>query len=468
MGVADGRQADSTRIGCGDPERVGTASRRGAAWRHGQPPGATPDRPRDADRPARRPGRGRVAASLGAMALVLAACGGGGGGVAPGPSGAAAPPQAPAPSPPAASAGDGVEQEKALLQRVDAIMAPAFAPTPADLEQCVGGVAVVVTPTRELVRGYGATALGGTTAPGGTTLFQIGSISKAFTGIAMARLVEEGAFGPGTSVGALLGADLRDAAASWPTVGALISHRSGLPEMPANFVDRDGDGRPDAGIDLRSPGTGYSRADLRSALQGWRAPASAGYRYSNLGIGLVAVGLQDHLGLGGHHATMRRLVTDALGMRDTWGEVDAIPPAALERLATGHVVDGARRVPGIVGRMGVLAGAGEIVTTGEDMLRLLRAVTGREASPLAPAIARATVPLNTGPGPRQIGYAIEIDRQIAGLERFLKGGETTGFSAYLQWSAAPRAGVAVLTACGGFRRVVELAEALHEAARTLP
>jgi len=351
-----------------------------------------------------------------------------------------------------------------LAARADAILGPAFAATPASLVQCVGGVAVVVTPTEELVRGWGATELGGTRVPDSTTLFQIGSLTKVFTGLGVARLVEEGAFTADTPAGDLLAADLREAASSWPSMAALVTHHAGLPTFPSNLVDRDGDGVRDPGIDPRSPAAGYGRVELRAALAAWSPLPDEPYRYSNVGAGLAGLAVQDHLGLAGHDEVLQRVVADDLGLEDTWGEVAAIPEAERERLATGYAVDGTARATGIPGEMGVLASAGEIVTSGRDMRRVLRALVGLEPTPLAGAIARATTPLADGPEGRAMGYAVEIE-ESAGRVRYRKGGNTSSYAAYLIWSTSPPVGVALLTNCGGFMRVVDLAAALHDAAQ---
>ncbi len=350
-----------------------------------------------------------------------------------------------------------------LEARVDAILGPAFAASPASLAQCVGGVSVIVTPTDERIRGWGATELDGAEAPDETTLFQIGSLTKFFTGLAVARLVEEGAFTVETPAGDLLDADLRDAVPSWPSMLALITHHGGLPAFPSNLVDRDGDGIRDPGIDPRSPAAGYGRDELRASLATWSPLPVEPYRYSNVGVGLAGLAVQDHLGLSRHDEVLRRLVTEDLGMRETWGEVAAIPASERARLAAGHVVDGTSRAPGIPGEMGVLASAGEIVTSGRDLRRLLRALLGLDATPLAGAIARATGPVADGPEGRAMGYAVEIEATALGA-RFRKGGNTSSYAAYLIWSTTPPVGVALLTNCGGFMRVVDLAVALHDAA----
>jgi CubicO group peptidase (beta-lactamase class C family) len=351
-----------------------------------------------------------------------------------------------------------------LRARVDEVMAPAFDAEPASLEQCVGGVAVIVTPESELVGGWGATTLGGDVVPGETTLFQIGSVTKVFTGLAMARRVEEGDVTAETSAGALLAADVRDATPTWATMGALISHHAGLPAFPPNLVDRDGNGMRDPGIDPRSPAAGYGRSDLRAGLASWSPSSDAPYLYSNVGVAIVGIALADRLGAAGYHETLQRLVTADLGMRDTWGEVSAIPESERARLATGYVLDGMTRAVGIPGQMGVLASAGEIVTSGRDMRVWLRALVGLDETALSAAIRRATTPLADGPDGRSMGYAIEIE-DVDGVRRYRKGGNTSSYGAFVLWSTEPAVGVAVLTNCGGFRRVVSLAEALHALAR---
>jgi len=354
----------------------------------------------------------------------------------------------------------------ALAVLADGVMTPVIDVAPTDLSQCVGAVVVIVTATDSLVQGYGATTRGGSVVPDGRTLFQIGSLTKVFTGLGLARLVAEGALAPTVSVGSLLDADLSSAATSWPSMQALITHHSGLDVFPANLVDRDGDGRRDVGLDPRSPAAGYSREHLGQALGGYVAPMDAPYLYSNFGLGLAGLALEDHLDLPGYHATLRRLVTDDLGMSETWGEVDAIDAAALPRLAPGQSVERTTRGPGIPGRKGVLAGAGEVVMTGDDMALLLGAMIGARTTPLDAAIALATTPLASGPMDRDMGYAIEIEHRAEG-DVLRKGGNTSSYSAYVLWSRSPAVGVAVMTSCGSFMVVVELAEQLHDGTRAL-
>jgi hypothetical protein len=91
-------------------------------------------------------------------------------------------------------------------------------------------------------------------------------------------------------------------------------------------------------------------------------------------------------------------------------------------------------------------------------------LTRLEPTPLDGAIARASAPLAEGPAGRAMGYAIEVETS-GGVVLHRKGGNTSSYGAYLVWSTVPPVGVAVLTNCGGFSRVAELALALHEDAR---
>lgn len=347
-----------------------------------------------------------------------------------------------------------------LAEAMDGIMGPSFVPSPPGLERCVGGVAVVVTPTGTLVRGYGASARGGDAAPTGSTLYPIGSLTKAFTGLALAAAEERGEVGFDSNAGEILAPDLAGVASRWPTLGQLVTHHAGLAQYPSNLVDRDRDGERDPGIDPRSPAAGYSRANLARELSDWGAPSMAPYEYSNTGIALVAIALQDQLGRSSFDDLLSAELSTVLGLSSTWGQVEAVPASARARLAEPQSVSGGTRVPGILGEMGVLAGAGEMVSSGDDLARVLEALVGVRETALAPAIARALSARAAALAGRSMGYGLELERRGGALV-FHKAGNVSGFSAYLQGSRDTGVGVAVLSSCGAFMRVSELADELY-------
>lgn len=351
-----------------------------------------------------------------------------------------------------------------VAELVDQVMAPAIgADALGDSNRCVGAVVAVVTPEGTLVRGYGATVADGTTVPDGDTLFQIGSISKVFTGLELARLVVAGEVAIDAPAMSLGGADLLAATPSARfTLGDLVTHHAGLPEMPPNLVDRDGDGRPDPDADPLSPGHDYARADLLATLPDLPLGGAAAYKYSNLGLGLLALMLQDHTGAGSFDAVLGGHLKPALGLTSTWGNVDAIPADARPRLVQGYGLRDEQRVPGYPAEMGVLAGSGEIVTTGADMARFLAAVTGHTPTELDPAIALALTPLADSPmADVALGYAFEVHDEAGGA-RYTKGGGTPSFTAYLSFHRAPAVGAFVMTSCTGFHATRGLAMTLDD------
>ncbi len=358
-----------------------------------------------------------------------------------------------------------------VVELVDQVMAPAIAPdAPDDQDTCVGAVVAVLTPEHADVLGYGATVAGGAIRPDGDTLYQIGSVSKVYTGLALARLVAQGQLAADAPAVTYLGADLQPPlTGSQFSLAELISHRAGFPTMPSNLVDRDLDGQRDPAIDPLSPAAGYTRADLRRYLDDFRpgAPPGTAYVYSNVGIGLAALALEDHLGIAGYHDVLRGLVTDDLGMTDTWGEVGRLDTAAVARVAHGYALDGDGRVAGYPAQMGALAGAGEIVTSADDLLLLLAATTGETSTALDAAIDLAITPLAARADGGEVGFAVEVDNDAGGA-LYSKGGNTPSFSAYVRFRREPRQAVAVMTSCGNFQRVKDLAIAIDAGLLALP
>ncbi len=351
-----------------------------------------------------------------------------------------------------------------VAELVDQVMTPAIgADALGDPDRCVGAVVAVVTPEGTLVRGYGATVADGATVPDGDTLFQIGSISKVFTGLELARLVVAGDVAidaPAMSLGAT---DLRAATPSARfTLADLVTHHAGLPEMPPNLIDRDGDGQPDPDADPLSPGHDYARADLLAILPDLPLGGAAAYKYSNLGLGLLALMVQDHVGASSFDAVLDGHLKPALGLSATWGNVDAIPTEARSRLVQGYGLRGGQRLAGYPAEMGVLAGAGEIVTTGADMARFLAAVTGHTPTDLAAAISVALTPVAASPmADIELGYAFEVHHE-ATAERYTKGGGTPSFTAYLSFHRAPAVGAFVMTSCTGFQATRGLAMTIDD------
>ena len=118
--------------------------------------------------------------------------------------------------------------------------------------------------------------------PTARTVFEIGSVTKTFTGLLLADAIERGEVGRSTSVTTLLpdSVTVGTADSTTMTLGHLATHRSGLPRLPSNLgaTARPGD-----------PYAAYGDSALYAFLDDYtlsRAPG-AKYEYSNLGMGLL-------------------------------------------------------------------------------------------------------------------------------------------------------------------------------------
>ena len=191
------------------------------------------------------------------------------------------------------------------------------------------------------------------------SIFEIGSITKTFTGLVLAQMVVQNKLTLDTPIRTLLptgfvakpeGAEI--------TLADLATQHSGLPRMPDNFKPKD----------PVNPYPDYHPAQLHEFLarRGVAKPADAGYLYSNLGFGLLGYGLSLRAGI-----PYGQLVsTEVLGpmhMSDTGVELS---PAQRSRLIQGYDMN---FDPIGAWDFDVFAGAGAIKSTAADMLTYLDA-----------------------------------------------------------------------------------------------
>lgn len=191
------------------------------------------------------------------------------------------------------------------------------------------------------------------------SIFEIGSITKTFTGLILSQLVEQGKVTLDEPVRDLLppGTVVKPAGDEI-TLLDLATHQSGLPRMPDNFKPADSD----------NPYVDYHPVNLYEFLakHGVAKPATSGHLYSNLGFGLLGQALADHLGLT-YPALLKQEVIDPLGLKDT---TVSLNPEQLARFIPGHSAD---LRPVHAWDFDAMAGAGAIRSTAGDMLTYLEA-----------------------------------------------------------------------------------------------
>src|SRR5262249_4060980 len=152
--------------------------------------------------------------------------------------------------------------------------------------------------------------------------------------------------------------------------------------------------------DSANPYADYDAAKLKRFLAGYKPPRElgTGYEYSNLGFGLLGYSLArfEHTA---YEAMVNEEILKPLGM--TMSGIAFTDPMRTH-LATGHDVTGK---PANNWDLDVLAGAGAIRSTANDMLRYLRANMGVDQSSMADAMKLAQQPRSDMTNAMRVGLA---------------------------------------------------------------
>lgn len=244
------------------------------------------------------------------------------------------------------------------------------------------------------------------------SLFEIGSLTKTFTALALARMVEEGKVRLNEPVRDLLPAGtVSKPVGREITLLDLVTHQSGLPGSPANFHPAD----------MSDPFADYTVENLYAFLakHGVARRADASFRYSNLGFGLLGQALSERAGMS-YSDLLREQVTGPLGLNDT---VVSVSAEQQRRVIQGHT---GQHVPVPAWHLDAFAGAGAIRSTAGDLLTYLEANLHPERFPSLAAALRQTHRLRANvSASQQISLAWFYRRDS---ETFSHSGRTAGFS----------------------------------------
>jgi len=309
-------------------------------------------------------------------------------------------------------------------------------------KQAVGIVVGVIEPAGRRVVAFGNLATGDSRTLDGDTIFEIGSVTKVFTSLLLADMVNRKEVALDDPAAKYLPENVKmpERSGKSITLHDLSTHTSGLPPLPSNFKPKD----------LRNPYADYSVDDLYQFLSGYTLPRDPGseFEYSNLGGGLLGHVLAYRAGTD-YESLIGTRITQPLGMPDTGITLSS---SMTQRMATGYT---GMLAPTANWDLPTLAGAGSLRSSANDMLTLLEAFLGYKQSSLAPAMnVMLEVRRPTGQGGKGaigLGWIIMAphDREIAAHD-----GGTGGFRAWVGYDPKERIGVVVLsnaaTKIGGF------------------
>ncbi|CAN5852844.1 N/A [soil metagenome] len=313
---------------------------------------------------------------------------------------------------------------------------------------CVGLAIGLIIGDEEYVYGFGEVARECGQVPNDETIFEIGSITKVYTGLLLADMVVRKEVRLDEPV-----RDLLPESVAVPKSGErqirlldLVTHTSGLPRLPNNMPFGDPE-NPYADYTVKALEEFLSSHELR------RRPGDR-LEYSNLGFGLLGHALALRAGV-----TYEQLVQDRIN----------IPLGMTQTSLTITDEQAARFAQGYNGAGSVIphwdiptfAGAGGLRSTVQDQLRFLKANLRPGETPIAEAIRASHVERFHGEGGRiASGWLFSEDGRD-----LWHNGETGGFHSYASFRKDGEIAVVVLSNSASFtvdRLGVELMRLLTE------
>jgi serine-type D-Ala-D-Ala carboxypeptidase/endopeptidase len=257
----------------------------------------------------------------------------------------------------------GVAMGQSAVEKVDSLVQPYI-----DSETLDGMCLGILHQGKSTVRGYGKVG-SGSDKPTGDTLYEIGSITKVFTGLLLANAVNQKKVRLDQPMIELFPKKLSAPHESLAKINLvhLSTHTSGLPRLPSN-IDLS---------DIDDPYSKYTPELMFEFLHDHKLVRKPGNKneYSNFAVGLLGWLIANHQDAN-YESLLRQRILEPLAMNDT---TITLSEAQRPRLAQGHELDGIKRSPW---QFDALVSAGGIRSSVNDMLKFA-AANLKPAGPLA-------------------------------------------------------------------------------------
>ncbi|MGW0812273.1 serine hydrolase domain-containing protein [Streptomyces viridiviolaceus] len=263
--------------------------------------------------------------------------------------------------------------------------------------------------------------------------YEIGSATKAFTALLLARLVRRGELTGGEPAAVCLEPG-RPPGPHPVTLAHLITHTSGLPALPPDFLVRA------LPAWRTNPYARYSAARVTDAFLRHRPRHRPGTRwhYSNFGVSVLGHAVAAATGTAWEDLLTEHVLRP-FGLSGT-----ALRAEDVKTDAVGHRRDGRTPVPAF--DAGGFQAAGAVRATPHDLLTFLEAHLDPSGSPAAGALRAVRVPvLRRGLGHRHVHTVGWFRHPTDGGPMYFHGGATLGQQAFLGFR--PDTGTALAALC---------------------
>jgi CubicO group peptidase (beta-lactamase class C family) len=304
----------------------------------------------------------------------------------------------------------------------------------------------------QLILGFGAKVRFGSVPPAADDIFEIGSVTKVFTGYLHARALERGSVGLTDPIDPYFPAGVPHWGSQSIQLLQLATHTSGLPNYPNNLHSSD----------PANPAADYTAQDLASFLSTHSLSTAPGsqFLYSNLGSGMLGSVLVKASGARSFEALVQQEIAGPLSMPDTR---ILLSLEQHQRRIQGYQFG----LPASFGDIGEpLAGGGALRSTARDLLAFFEPGSGIGPSPAVATWSTVLVP--RAPSPFGVngstGLLINIE-DYAGSRLYSKGGGTAGFTSQVAFTRDQPAVVVLLSNCQNVQVLRNLSSALLELLR---
>lgn len=299
-------------------------------------------------------------------------------------------------------------------------------------KKSVGIVVGLVDEKGTRVISYGKPSQESTQIVNGDSVFEIGSVTKVFTAILLADMVERGEVNLNDPISKYLPKSVKTPTRDGKeiTLLHLSSHTSGLPRMPNNFAPKDN----------QNPYADYSVEQMYAFLSGYTLPRDIGAKaeYSNYGVGLLGHILALRAGMD-YETLVRTRICQPLKMDSTRIK---FTPEMQARLARGH---NPALKPVANWDLPTFAGAGALRSTTKEMLKFVAANLGLSNSPLLTAMQKTHQPQHDMGAPGvEVGLGWIIQKKFD-TEIVWHNGGTGGYHSFIGFDKKKRRGVVVLS-----------------------
>ncbi|WP_108868704.1 serine hydrolase [Aquimarina aquimarini] len=262
------------------------------------------------------------------------------------------------------------------------------------------------------------------------SIFEIGSISKTFTGILLANMAVNGELNLKTPLQSLLPDSITAPKRNGESIRLhhLSNHTSSFPRMPDNFTPSN----------PANPYVDYSEKQLYSFLNSYQLTRDIGskYEYSNYASGLLGHLLANKNNMS-YEKLMIKVIANPLKLENTR---ITFTPKMKKNLAIGHSAGIEVENWDIT----TLAGAGAIRSSAVDMIKYLAANMGLKKGNLYPAMQLSHKNSRSAGSNPMVGLGWHI-MQRDELEIIWHNGGTGGYRAFVGFIKGGNKGVVVLT-----------------------